>query len=133
MVKPLEIAAGIIRNVENNQIFITQRPKNSYLAGCWEFPGGKIEANETAEEGLFRELQEEIGIDIQRPVLLETLTYQYPEKTLTLHFFIVECWTGDAYGKEGQAAKWLHISALHADDFPAANRPIVELIKNKWG
>lgn len=132
MIKPLDIAVGIIRDTRNNAIFITQRPEKSYLAGYWEFPGGKIEPGETPEEGLYRELSEEIGIEISNPQLLQSLTYHYPDKTLTLHFFIVEQWCGEPYGKEGQSARWLAIDALDAEEFPDANRGIVSLIQKKW-
>jgi 8-oxo-dGTP diphosphatase len=60
-VKKVNIAVGIIRNADK-QIFITQRDASSHMAGFWEFPGGKIESGETAEQALVRELQEEVGI-----------------------------------------------------------------------
>lgn len=129
---PLQIAVGIIRNPDNNQIFITKRMERSHLAGYWEFPGGKIEIGESAEQGLFRELQEEIGIDINSPKLLKTLDYRYPEKHLQLHFFMVETWSGQPYGKEGQVSQWMSVDELNADDFPDANREIVALLKQQF-
>ena len=128
----LQIAVGIIRNPENNQIFITKRMKHSHLAGYWEFPGGKIEVGESTEQGLFRELQEEIGIEIDSPELLKSLDYCYPEKHLQLHFFMVEKWSGQPYGKEGQVSQWMSVRELNAEDFPDANREIVALIKQQF-
>lgn len=132
MSESLEIAVGIIRNAADNRIFITQRQKRSHLAGLWEFPGGKIESGETAAQGLARELEEEIGINISDPVLLQTLNYRYPEKSLVLHFFVVEKWRGEPYGKEGQAGRWQAVSELNGEEFPEANRPIVSLIKQMF-
>lgn len=126
--KKLHIAAGVIRD-KNNQVFITQRPLSSHMGGYWEFPGGKLEENETAEQALFRELQEEIGINVVQCALLETVEHDFPDRHITLSFFLVDEWENVPYGKEGQLSRWLPINELVAADFPPANRSIVALLQ----
>lgn len=131
--KRIEIAAGIIVN-EEDLIFITRRQKGSHLAGLWEFPGGKVETvnEETPERALSRELWEEVGIEALRAEPLRTLEYDYPDRSLTLHFFIVDRWEGQPQSCEGQESRWLPASALSADEFPEANRPVIEDIRRRY-
>ncbi|MBF7994519.1 8-oxo-dGTP diphosphatase MutT [Rahnella laticis] len=127
--KQLNIAAGIIRN-SCKEIFITQRDASSHMAGYWEFPGGKIEAGETPEQAVIRELQEEVGIEAKAPVLLKTLVHRFPDRIITLYFFLVEDWQGEPYGKEGQPKRWVKQSDLKAEEFPPANEAVVNALKN---
>lgn len=127
--KQLNIAAGIIRN-SGKEIFITQRDASSHMAGFWEFPGGKIEAGETPDQAVIRELQEEVGIEAKAPVLLKTLEHRFPDRIITLYFFLVEEWQGEPYGKEGQPKRWVKQSDLKAEEFPPANEAVVNALKN---
>ncbi|WP_037377308.1 8-oxo-dGTP diphosphatase MutT [Serratia sp. M24T3] len=122
--KQRNIAVGIIRNAQK-EIFLTLRDPSSHMAGFWEFPGGKIESGETPVEALVRELQEEVGIDTRHPVLIRTLQHTFPDRIVNLHFFIVEQWSGEPYGKEGQPMRWVAQSELKESDFPPANAEIV--------
>lgn len=99
--KQLEIAVGIIRNSQG-QIFITQRAADAHMANKLEFPGGKIEVDETPEQALVRELHEETGITVTGFTLFDKLAYQFPDRHITLWFFMVESWEGEPWGKEGQ-------------------------------
>ncbi|WP_314421159.1 8-oxo-dGTP diphosphatase MutT [Pseudescherichia vulneris] len=128
--KVLNIAAGIIRNPQG-EIFITQRAADAHMANKREFPGGKIEAGETPEQALARELDEEVGITVTSAQLFEKLDYQYPELHITLWFYLVEGWEGEPWGKEGQPGEWLMPQALNADDFPPANQPIVARLRSE--
>ncbi|WP_312413593.1 8-oxo-dGTP diphosphatase MutT [Pseudescherichia sp.] len=128
--KVLNIAAGIIRNPQG-EIFITQRAADAHMANKKEFPGGKIEAGETPEQALARELDEEVGITVTSALLFEKLDYQYPELHITLWFYLVESWEGEPWGKEGQPGEWLMPQALNADDFPPANQPIVARLRGE--
>jgi 8-oxo-dGTP diphosphatase len=127
-VKKVNIAVGIIRNADK-EIFITQRDASSHMAGFWEFPGGKIESGETAEQALVRELQEEVGIDASAPELVRTLEHKFPDRIVNLHFFLVQHWTGEPYGKEGQPKRWVAQRELKESDFPPANAEVVTALQ----
>ena len=129
--KQLEIAVGIIRN-QAGEIFITQRAADAHMANKLEFPGGKIEADETPEQALVRELQEETGITATGFTLFDKLAYEFPDRHITLWFFMVESWEGEPWGKEGQPGQWIEQKALVAADFPPANEPVIsKLVINK--
>ncbi|HEY3589047.1 MAG TPA: 8-oxo-dGTP diphosphatase MutT [Buttiauxella sp.] len=128
--KQLEIAVGIIRN-PRGEIFITQRAADAHMANKLEFPGGKIEVDETPEQALVRELQEETGITATEFTLFDKLSYEFPDRHVTLWFFIVESWEGEPWGKEGQPGKWIAQNALVATDFPPANEPIISKLQQR--
>ncbi len=125
--KHLQIAVGIIRNGQQ-EIFITQRAADSHMAGFWEFPGGKIEAGETPEAALKRELLEETGIVVQNANLLNVLEHTFTDRIVTLRFYMVDAWDGEPFGREGQSMRWVKQAELLADDFPPANAEIIELL-----
>lgn len=127
--KQLQIAVGIIRNPQE-QIFITQRAADAHMANKWEFPGGKIEAGESPEQALIRELQEETGITARKVELFETLEYQFPDRHIALWFYLVEEWEGEPWGKEGQPGRWVAQRQLIADEFPPANEPVIKKLLN---
>lgn len=133
MTKRRQIVVGIIRDSDNN-ILLTQRKTGSHLAGYWEFPGGKVELNETPEEALSRELQEEVGIFATAFSHFETLHYDYSDRELTLCFYLVSEWQGIACENEGQNMRWLPQTQLKTDEFPEANREIItRLLGEKQG
>ena len=118
--KQLQISVGIIRNPQG-EIFITQRAADAHMANKLEFPGGKIEAGESAEQALVRELQEEVGITVSSSRLFDKLEYQFPDRHITLWFWLVE----EPWGKEGQPGQWIAQRALDSEAFPPANEPII--------
>jgi len=126
--KKLQIAVGIVRNAKG-EIFITQRAADAHMANKWEFPGGKIEAGETPEAALRRELQEETGITVTSAALFETLDYEFPDRHVSLWFYLVESWEGEPWGKEGQPGHWVHQQALDAQAFPPANGPVIAKLR----
>ena len=102
--KTIEVAAAII--VKDNRNFATQRGYGEFKDG-WEFPGGKIEPGESAQEALVREIREELDVDIRVGKLLETVEYDYPEFHLTMHCFICELLSEEIVLKEHEDARWL--------------------------
>ncbi|HDG1672214.1 TPA: 8-oxo-dGTP diphosphatase MutT [Kluyvera cryocrescens] len=123
--KKLQISVGIIRNAEG-EIYITQRAADAHMANKWEFPGGKIEEGETAEQAVIRELQEEVGITVTTLQQFDKLEYQFPDRHITLWFWLVNGWDGEPWGKEGQPGRWIAQQDLAVDEFPPANAPIIE-------
>ena len=107
-----EVAVGILIDAQGRYL-LTSRPEGKVYAGYWEFPGGKLEAGETVEQALRRELQEEIG-----PVLVwRNALVDYPHALVRLHFCKVYDWTGELHMHEGQAFCW--------ELLPVACRPIL--------
>ncbi|GKX41187.1 8-oxo-dGTP diphosphatase MutT [Pectobacterium carotovorum] len=127
--KQLSVAVGIIRNAEQ-QYFIARRPDGVHMAGMWEFPGGKVEEGETPEQALIRELHEETGIEASAPQALNEKTFSTPERIITLHFFLVETWQGEPYGREGQESRWVNVDELREEEFPPANAEMIRWLKS---
>ncbi|MCU8586090.1 8-oxo-dGTP diphosphatase MutT [Erwinia pyrifoliae] len=126
--KHLQVAVGIIRN-NQQQIFLAQRSASAYMGNMWEFPGGKIEAGETPEQALKRELMEETGIAVLNAEPYDIVDHTYTDLRVTLHFFIVDRWQGELYGREGQPQRWVAQSQLNAAEFPPANAEMVVRLK----
>ncbi|KHT33128.1 8-oxo-dGTP diphosphatase MutT [Pectobacterium carotovorum subsp. carotovorum] len=127
--KQLSVSVGIIRNAEQ-QYFIARRPDGVHMAGMWEFPGGKVEEGETPEQALIRELHEETGIEASAPQALNDKTFSTPERIITLHFFLVETWQGEPYGREGQESRWVNVDELREEEFPPANAEMIRWLKS---
>jgi 8-oxo-dGTP diphosphatase len=122
--KPLQVAVGVVKNPEG-KILISLRHAELHQGGLWEFPGGKIEASETAEFALARELKEELNITVTAATPLITINHQYPDRCVQLNVFLVEQFSGEAKSLEGQPFKWVTPAELEHYAFPAANRPII--------
>lgn len=127
--KAVNVAVGVVLHAD--KVFVCQRPKTAHQGGLWEFPGGKIEANETEAQALSRELQEEIGIHVQQSSPLITINHDYTDKKVTLFVRCVTEFTGEPHGKEGQPSEWRTINSLQPTDFPAANVAIIEALKKR--
>ena len=124
------VAAGILRNA-GGQVLIAERNETGPFSDLWEFPGGKIRADETALVALKRELFEEIGIEATAIEPFMNLTHEYPDRTVDLEFFSVTEWSGEPAGLEGQQIRWIDISDLRADELLPADKPIVKLLQTQ--
>lgn len=92
-------------------------------------PGGKLEANELAEQALIREIKEEVGLDVLKHEFLGEVHHQYAERSVQLFIFLVTQFSGSPTCIEGQLAmKWIHQNELNPDEFPEANREVMQLI-----
>lgn len=120
----IEVVAGVLRDARG-RILLAQRPHGKHLAGTWEFPGGKRDDHETGSQALARELDEELGIAVRslRPWL--AVTHRYPEIIVRLELHLVDDWTGELHGREGQALSWVTVEEMNELPMPAADRPIV--------
>jgi len=118
------VAAGVIKN-QHGQILIALRDASLHQGGLWEFPGGKLEPGETAEQALIRELKEELDINTHAATPLITVRHNYPDRHVQLNVFLVENFSGVPKGCQGQPLKWVAPDELLKFSFPAANQPIV--------
>ncbi len=102
---PVEVAVGVLVDAQG-RFLLTTRPPGKVYAGYWEFPGGKLEAGESVEQALRRELQEEIGVTIARAEPWRVEVFDYPHARVRLHFCRVREWSGRFEMREGQQMSW---------------------------
>ena len=122
--KRVHVAAAVIRGVDG-RILIARRADTQHQGGLWEFPGGKVEAGESVEAALGRELKEELGIVVEAARPLIQVQHDYPDKQVLLDVWEVSAFTGEPHGAEGQPLAWVAQRELADYAFPAANQPIV--------
>ena len=128
--KVVHVAVGVI--VRQQQVLLALRSSNQHQGGKWEFPGGKVEPDETVAQALTRELLEEVAINVTETSAFMQLEYAYPEKTVLLDIYLVTDFTGDPHGLEGQPLQWVNIADLSSIEFPDANQPIVERLQQHF-
>lgn len=126
--KAIKVVAAIITH--NDQIFATQRGYGEFKDG-WEFPGGKIEAGETPQEALIREIREELDTEIEVGELIDTVEYDYPTFHLSMDCFFCTIKSGDLVLKEHEAARWLTRETLDSVEWLPADQGLIEKLKNK--
>lgn len=116
----------------DNRILLAQRPEGKSLAGLWEFPGGKVEAGETPEETLIRELEEELGIVTKVPCLapLTFASHTYDGFHLLMPLYICRRYEGIPLGREGQAIKWVRSRDLRSYPMPPADEPLIPFLQD---
>lgn len=114
----------------DGRVLLAQRPEGKKMAGLWEFPGGKIEADETPEIALIRELQEELGINTWQSCLapLTFASHQYDDFHLLMPLFACRKWEGIPQPKEGQSLKWVKKNDLRSYPMPAADIPLIPIL-----
>jgi 8-oxo-dGTP diphosphatase len=127
-VKRIQVAVGILTE-QSGEVLVGQRLVEDDYFQKWEFPGGKLEPNETPEQALIRELKEELDIEVRRCKQLMTLDHDYPDRRVRLHVLLVLEYRKSPSGKEGQALQWVALDALQDLDFLAGNQPIIEKLK----
>jgi 8-oxo-dGTP diphosphatase len=120
----VEVAAAVLQR-SDGAFLLAQRPAGKVYAGYWEFPGGKIEPGEPAEHALARELQEELGIQVERAYPWLTRVYTYRHATVRLNFFRVTRWRGEPHPREDQAIAWQAPGVSQAAPMLPANAPVL--------
>ena len=127
--KRIEVVAAVIYDAEG-RIFATQRGYGEWK-DWWEFPGGKIEAGESREEALRREIREELDAEIEVEALLRTIEYDYPAFHLTMHCFKCRLSVTGYRLREHEAAKWLKPADLGTVQWLPADVEIIEELKGE--
>ena len=124
--KTVLVSAVALIDVDG-RVLLAQRPEGKSMAGLWEFPGGKLEAGETPEETLIRELQEELGVTTWETCLapLSFASYAYDDFHLLMPLFICRKWEGYPQAQEGQTLKWVKANSLRDYPMPPADEPLI--------
>lgn len=125
----IQVAAGILLD-RAGRVLITQRRCAGPFDGLWEFPGGKLDAGESAEAALSRELKEELGIAVGTVEPYLELAYDYPGRSVALQFFLVRDWQGKPGGVEGQALRWVDVARLDPSELLPADAPLVAALQS---
>ena len=129
--KIIRVTAAIIES--ENKILIAQRNATDNLfGGLWEFPGGKIEDGETPEECMARELKEELEIEVEVGTLITSNKHRYPNGIFELLVYKVEHISGNFVLNDHDEVKWITIDEMSKFDFPPANTPIINFLKNSY-
>ena len=124
--KTLLVAACALIDADG-RVLLAERPAGKSMAGLWEFPGGKVEANERPEDTLIRELKEELGITVSEPCLapLTFASHAYPDFHLLMPLYICRRWEGLVTPLEGQRLAWVKPNRLRDYKMPPADEPLV--------
>lgn len=128
--KHIRVVAGIIWNEDKTKILLSQRKADQDFGGLWEFPGGKVEADEQEEITLLRELKEELQIDVVNYAPAIAFPFEYPTKTIDFTIYEVFSFTGIPVGAESQIVAWVKKEELQNLEFPEANQRMITYILN---
>src|SRR5438132_9921772 len=124
---PLMLVVAVALVDPDGRVLLAQRPEGKGMAGLWEFPGGKIEAGETPEQSLIRELEEELGITVKEACLapLTFASHSYPDFHLLMPLYVCRRWDGMVTAREGQSLAWVRPNRLREYPMPPADVPLV--------
>lgn len=127
-----EVAVGVLLRESDGALLITSRPAGKPYAGYWEFPGGKLELGETAEQALRRELIEELGVTIGPAEVWKVTEHDYPHALVRLHWCKVTQWSGEFEMREGQQMAWQQLPLDVRPVLPGAY-PVLEWLSQERG
>jgi 8-oxo-dGTP diphosphatase len=135
MTKPMLLVVAAALVDRDNRVLISKRPEGKQLAGLWEFPGGKVDAGETPETALRRELLEELAIDVC-PECLAPFTFAshtYETFHLLMPLYLIRQWDGLVTPREGQQIAWVRASHLAGYPMPPADAPLIPALRDLLG
>ncbi len=133
--RPIVLVAAVALVDRDGRVLIARRPEGKPMAGLWEFPGGKVDANETPETALIRELDEELGIQVPARCLapLTFASHGYEAFHLLMPLYVCRNWDGAITAREGQELKWVRPMRLADYDMPPADKPLVAMVRDLLG
>src|SRR5579859_5943358 len=126
----LVVAVALIDG--DGRVLLAQRPAGKAMAGLWEFPGGKVQAGETPEAALIRELAEELGIDVAASCLapFTFASHRYDDFHLLMPLYVCRVWRGTVTPREGQSLAWVRPPDLSRYEMPPADKPLVAMLRD---
>jgi 8-oxo-dGTP diphosphatase len=126
--KPLVLVAAVALIRRDGRLLLAQRPKGKAMAGLWEFPGGKVEAGESPQGALARELMEELGIAVSEADMeaFSFASHAYEKFHLLMPVFIARRWEGEVEAREGQQLAWVSAAEIRSYPAPEADLPLFE-------
>ena len=130
----LLVAAAALIDVDN-RVLIAQRPVGKAMAGLWEFPGGKVAADEPPEQALVRELREELAIEVCETCLaaFTFASHAYEKFHLLMPLYLCRNWDGELTAREGRALRWVRASRLVDFPMPPADVPLIPMLRDLLG
>src|SRR5438477_8577682 len=130
--RPVVVVAAVALIDTDGRVLLAERPPGKHLAGLWEFPGGKVHPGETPEAALIRELDEEIGIDVEAACLapFTFASHGYPDFHLLMPLYVCRKWSGIVTAREGQRLAWVRPARLADYPMPPADKPLVAMLRD---
>jgi len=129
---PVVLVVAVALVDADGRVLLAQRPEGKSMAGLWEFPGGKVDGDETPESALIRELKEELGIDVTESCLapLTFASHRYDRFHLLMPLYVCRRWQGMVTPREGQTLAWVRTSRLADYPMPPADKPLVAVLRD---
>jgi len=129
---PLVLVAAVALVDADGRVLLARRPEGRTMAGLWEFPGGKVHADETPEAALIRELREELAIDVAASCLapFTFASHRYADFHLLMPLYVCRVWQGRATALEGQELAWVRPARLADYPMPPADEPLVAQLRD---
>lgn len=127
----VHVVIGVVTGAEAGRVLVAHRSEGRHQGGLLEFPGGKVDSEETPRQALSRELAEEVGITVDplAPEFLMCVEHDYGDRRVRIEVYTVARYSGAPEGREGQVLEWRALEDLRADEFPAANRLILHVLQ----
>jgi mutator protein MutT len=122
----IDVAAGLL--FRNGKLLLAQRHPQAHLGGLWEFPGGKREPGESCAECLRRELNEELGVEVEVLDLVQAVTHDYPDKRVHLELYRCRLTRGEPRALDGPAIRWVSRDELSQYEFPPADAQLLRTL-----
>lgn len=135
MTKPILLVAAAALVDSDNRVLISKRPEGKSLSGLWEFPGGKVDAGETPEAALIRELKEELAIEVCETCLapFTFASHAYRDFHLLMPLYLCRNWEGEITPQEGQEVTWVRAKRLVDYPMPPADAPLIPWLRDLLG
>ena len=129
---PVVLVVAVALVDADGRVLLAQRPAGKTMAGLWEFPGGKVQAGETPEAALIRELKEELDIDVTEAclALLTFASHRYERFHLLMPLYVCRRWNGIVTPREGQALAWVRSQKLDRYEMPPADKPLIAVLRD---